>query len=56
MPIALAYREFCPNIVRHNRVDIGKAHQLLGYEPTQHRIGDGIAAAMPWYIRSVVSQ
>lgn len=35
--------------VRHSLADIGKAERELGYRPT-HRIGQGIAAALPWYI------
>ena len=35
--------------VRHSLADIGKARELLGYEPT-HRIGQGIEEAMPWYL------
>ena len=29
--------------------DISKARRELGYDPT-HTIGDGIAAAVPWYL------
>jgi UDP-N-acetylglucosamine 4-epimerase len=39
--------------VRHSQADIGKATRLLGYEPS-HPIGDGLAEAMPWYVRSVL--
>lgn len=41
--------EFRPGDVRHSLADIGKARELLGYEPT-HRLGQGIEAAMPWYL------
>jgi UDP-N-acetylglucosamine/UDP-N-acetyl-alpha-D-glucosaminouronate 4-epimerase len=41
--------EFRPGDVRHSLADIGKARELLGYEPT-HRIGRGIEEAMPWYL------
>jgi UDP-N-acetylglucosamine 4-epimerase len=41
--------EFRPGDVRHSLADIGKARRLLGYEPT-HRIGDGLRAALPWYL------
>jgi UDP-N-acetylglucosamine/UDP-N-acetyl-alpha-D-glucosaminouronate 4-epimerase len=41
--------EFRAGDVRHSLADISKARSLLGYEPT-HRIGQGIAEAMPWYL------
>lgn len=44
-----SYRDFRQGDVRHSQADIGKAQRLLGYEPT-HRIQDGIAEAMPWYV------
>ncbi len=34
--------------VRHSQADIGKARQLLGYNPT-HDVAAGLAAALPWY-------
>ncbi len=43
------HRDFRPGDVRHSQADIGKARRLLGYVPT-HRLADGIAAAMPWYV------
>lgn len=45
-----AYRDFRAGDVRHSQADIGKARQLLGYEP-QFRIGQGIAEAMHWYVK-----
>ena len=33
----------------HSLADISKAKDLLGYEPT-HRIGEGMAEAMDWYV------
>jgi UDP-N-acetylglucosamine/UDP-N-acetylgalactosamine 4-epimerase len=45
------YVDFRRGDVRHSEADISKAHKLLGYAPT-HRIGDGITAALPWYLRS----
>jgi UDP-N-acetylglucosamine 4-epimerase len=45
-----AYGEFRPGDVRHSDADIGKARQLLGYEPT-HRIGDGLDEALNWYLK-----
>jgi UDP-N-acetylglucosamine 4-epimerase len=44
------YRDFRPGDVRHSLADISKAQRLLGYAPTQ-RIGQGLALAMPWYLR-----
>jgi len=41
--------EFRPGDVRHSLADIGKARRLLGYEPT-HRVGEGMRAALPWYL------
>jgi UDP-N-acetylglucosamine 4-epimerase len=35
--------------VRHSQADIGKAQRLLGYVPTHH-VGDGLEAAVPWYL------
>lgn len=43
------YRDFRAGDVRHSQADIGKAQRLLGYAPT-HRLADGIAVAMPWYV------
>jgi UDP-N-acetylglucosamine 4-epimerase len=43
------YREFRAGDVRHSLADISKAVTQLGYEPT-HRIGQGLALAMPWYV------
>ena len=41
--------DFRPGDVRHSQADIGKARRLLGYAPT-HRLEDGIAAAIPWFL------
>jgi nucleoside-diphosphate-sugar epimerase len=43
------YRDFRAGDVRHSLADIGKARSLLGYEPT-HRLGEGLAEAMEWYV------
>jgi UDP-N-acetylglucosamine 4-epimerase len=43
------YRDFRAGDVRHSLADISKARSLLGYEPT-HRIGEGLAEAMEWYV------
>ncbi len=44
------YRDFRAADVRHSLADISKAATRLGYAPTQ-RIGQGLALAMPWYVR-----
>ena len=44
------YREFRAGDVRHSQADIDKARRLLGYDP-QFDITNGIAQAMPWYIK-----
>lgn len=43
------YRDFRPGDVRHSLADISRARDLLGYQPT-HRIGEGLAEAMDWYV------
>ena len=42
------YRDFRAGDVRHSQAAIGKATELLGYEP-KYRLGEGIKEAMPWY-------
>jgi UDP-N-acetylglucosamine 4-epimerase len=44
-----SYRDFRAGDVRHSLADISKAQTRLGYEPT-HRIGEGLAEAMDWYV------
>lgn len=44
------YRDFRAGDVRHSQADIGKAQQLLGYQPT-HTLAQGLKVAMPWYVR-----
>ncbi len=44
------YLDFRPGDVRHSQADISKAQGLYGYVPTQ-TITQGLALAMPWYIR-----
>jgi UDP-N-acetylglucosamine 4-epimerase len=46
-----AHADFRRGDVLHSEADISKARSLLGYAPT-HRIGDGIAEALPWYLRA----
>ena len=46
------YRDFRAGDVRHSQADTSKAAKQLGYEPT-HRIYEGIAEAMPWYVNSL---
>lgn len=48
---APVYRDFRAGDVRHSQADVGKARELLGYQPT-HDIRAGIHAAMPWYVNS----
>lgn len=43
------YRDFRAGDVRHSQADVSKARRLLGYEPS-HRLADGVAVAMPWYV------
>lgn len=43
------YTDFRPGDVRHSQANIDKARKRLGYEPT-HRIHDGLAVAMDWYV------
>ena len=45
----LTYRDFRAGDVRHSQADIGKAQQLLGYQPT-HKIAQGLDEAMTWYV------
>lgn len=44
------YREFREGDVRHSQADVTKAETLLGHAP-EYRIMEGIAMAMPWYVR-----
>jgi len=46
-----AYRDFRAGDVRHSQADVSKAESRLGYVP-EYRINEGIAKAMPWYIRN----
>lgn len=46
------YRDFRAGDVRHSLADISKARTRLGYEPT-HRIGEGLAEAMDWYVQDL---
>jgi UDP-N-acetylglucosamine 4-epimerase len=46
---APVYRGFRAGDVKHSLADITKARTLLGYEPS-HRIGEGLAEALEWYI------
>jgi len=43
------YRDFRAGDVRHSQADVAKARRLLGYEAS-HRLTDGVAQAMPWYV------
>lgn len=44
------YRDFRAGDVRHSQASIDKAKGLLGYKP-EYRIKEGIAKAMPWYVK-----
>ncbi len=46
------YRDFRAGDVRHSLADISKARTRLGYEPS-HRIGEGLAEAMDWYVQDL---
>ena len=48
------YRDFRAGDVLHSLADINKASQRLSYSPT-HRINDGLAEAMLWYVKSLTS-
>jgi UDP-N-acetylglucosamine 4-epimerase len=43
------YRDFRAGDVRHSLADISKGKTLLGYVPS-HRLAQGVAEAMPWYV------
>lgn len=47
---APVYREFRAGDVRHSQAAISKAATKLGYSP-EYRIREGIAKAMPWYLK-----
>ncbi|WP_426116160.1 SDR family oxidoreductase [Massilia sp. PWRC2] len=49
------YVDFRAGDVRHSQADISKASELLGYAPT-HRIGEGLAQAMTWYVANLTGQ
>jgi UDP-N-acetylglucosamine 4-epimerase len=46
-----SYREFRAGDVRHSQADVGKAKQLLGYQPS-HRLADGLVEACAWYVKA----
>lgn len=48
------YRDFRAGDVRHSLADISKARSLLGYQPT-HRVSEGLAEAMAWYITKMMT-
>lgn len=48
------YAGFRAGDVRHSQADISKAKQLLGYMPS-HRISQGLAVAMDWYVGSLTA-
>lgn len=52
---AAVYRDFRAGDVRHSQADITKIQNALGYEP-QFDIIQGIAKAMPWYVRYLTNK
>ena len=46
------YRDFRPGDVMHSLADIGKAGNLLHYQPT-HTIREGLKVAMNWYVHDL---
>ncbi|GLS03844.1 capsular polysaccharide biosynthesis protein [Chitiniphilus shinanonensis] len=49
-----SYRDFRAGDVRHSLADVSKAAGDLGYAPT-HRLHQGLALAMPWYLAHVAA-
>ncbi|CAN5918965.1 SDR family oxidoreductase [soil metagenome] len=49
------YRDERQGDIRRSLADITKARRLLGYEPT-HRVPEGIAEAMRWYVDQRVTR
>lgn len=45
------YAEFRAGDVRHSQADIGRARQLLGYEPS-HTVAQGLAVTSEWFLQS----
>ncbi len=45
------YRDFRTGDVRHSLADIGKAKQLLSYDP-KYRVAEGLKEAIAWYINA----
>lgn len=44
------YRDFRAGDVRHSQADVSKAKALLDFDP-KYKLRDGIAEAMPWYVK-----
>ena len=49
------YREFRAGDVRHSQADVTKIKTLLGYD-AKFVIKEGIAKAMPWYVRFLTAE
>lgn len=49
------HADFRPGDVLHSQADINKAALRLGYAPS-HRIGEGLAQAMRWYVEQAQAQ
>ena len=45
----VVHRPFRPGDVRHSLADIGRARELLGYEPT-HSLASGLRESLSWYV------
>lgn len=44
------HHDFRAGDVRHSQADVFKGKNLLGFDP-KYKLKDGIAEAMPWYVR-----
>lgn len=49
------YRDFRAGDVRHSLANIGKARELLGYQPTHHVL-EGLNEAMGWYVTFLAAE
>jgi UDP-N-acetylglucosamine 4-epimerase len=52
--VAPVHGDFRAGDVRHSLADIGKARELIGYEPA-YDLRAGIAEAMPWYVQFIAN-
>jgi UDP-N-acetylglucosamine 4-epimerase len=49
------YAGFRQGDILHSRADITQAQRLLGYHPT-HRVAQGLAEALDWYVKNLSTQ